>query len=525
MTRKTLDDLAVLLVQLDPADDAAYHELRAAFDEILASPRYAKPVKTSIVQAVMALEDGDGDASSRGPALTEVHAHLERAMKLHETPSADVTAKRSEPRRRGRKTSPTQIRKAPASARPETKDPVVLELASDANTPGQSELLAPDADRSLAADFVSESREYLESSEAALLRLEAEPRDAESINTIFRAFHTIKGTSGFLGVRCAMELAHEAESLLTRMRDGTLVCCAETADLIFHTIDALKLILDQVERALHGESAAVPPAFADALTRLRNPDAARCNPPAVSAAEPVETPVADATAAASRSETTRSADAMVRVRTERLDQLIEMVGELVIAQSMLSQDETVRHARNVDLSRKVAHAEKIVRELQDLSMALRMVPLKGPFQKVTRLVRDLAHRNGKQVDVESDGEDTEIDRNLVDVLSDPLVHMVRNAVDHGLETPDAREQAGKPRTGRIRLSAYHAGGNVVVELSDDGRGLDRERIVRKAVERGVIPSGDGLSSAEIDNLIFVPGFSTAEQVTDISGRGVGMDVV
>ena len=215
----------------------------------------------------------------------------------------------------------------------------------------------------------------------------------------------------------------------------------------------------------------------------------------------------------------------MRIRTDRLDRLIDMVGELVIAQAMISQDETVVKTGRQELSRKVVHAGKIVRELQDLSMSMRMVPMRATFQKMVRLARDAAHRSGKQVELALEGEDTEIDRNMVDVIADPLVHMVRNAVDHGVETPAARAAAGKPAVGRLRLAAYHAGGNVVVELEDDGKGLDRERIVRKAIEKGLIESEKGMSDADIYKLIFEPGFSTNEVVTDLSGRGVGMDVV
>jgi two-component system chemotaxis sensor kinase CheA len=156
---------------------------------------------------------------------------------------------------------------------------------------------------------------------------------------------------------------------------------------------------------------------------------------------------------------------------------------------------------------------------------MRMVPMRATFQKMVRLARDAAHRSGKQVELALEGEDTEIDRNMVDVIADPLVHMVRNAVDHGVETPAARAAAGKPPVGRLRLAAYHAGGNVVVELEDDGKGLDRDRIVRKAIEKGLIESEKGMSEADIFKLIFEPGFSTNEVVTDLSGRGVGMDVV
>jgi two-component system chemotaxis sensor kinase CheA len=166
-----------------------------------------------------------------------------------------------------------------------------------------------------------------------------------------------------------------------------------------------------------------------------------------------------------------------------------------------------------------------VRELQDLSMSMRMVPLKPTFQKLARLVRDVAHKNGKLVELVTSGEDTEIDRTMVDVVGDPLVHMVRNAIDHGIEFAAERMANGKPAAGVVRLSAHHAGGNVVVELSDDGRGLNRDKIVAKAIERGLIASDKGMSESDVFNLIFAPGFSTADAITDLSGRGVGMDVV
>jgi two-component system chemotaxis sensor kinase CheA len=220
-----------------------------------------------------------------------------------------------------------------------------------------------------------------------------------------------------------------------------------------------------------------------------------------------------------------SSDSSIRVRTDRLDRLIDMIAELVIAQTMIAQDADMPSVGHHGLARKVSHAGKIVRELHDLSLSMRMVPLKPTFMKMTRLVRDVAQAVSKEVEFVTDGEETEIDRNMVDALSDPLVHMVRNAVDHGIETPDVRAAAGKPRQGTIRLSATHSGGNVVVELRDDGKGLDKDRIIEKAIEKGLIESASKMTESEIFNLIFAPGFSTAAQVTGLSGRGVGMDVV
>jgi two-component system chemotaxis sensor kinase CheA len=215
----------------------------------------------------------------------------------------------------------------------------------------------------------------------------------------------------------------------------------------------------------------------------------------------------------------------VRVRTDRLDRLIEMVGELVIGHSMVAQDETVNSGNYLELQRKVSHTDKIVRQVQDLSMSMRMVQLKGTIGKIARLVRDLARRRETTINFVPIGEDTEIDRNMVDLINDPLVHLVRNAVDHGIEPPHERERNGKPREGTLLLKAYHSGGNIVVEISDDGRGLDYNKIIEKAISKGLIQPGQNMSDNEIINLIFQPGFSTADKVTDISGRGVGLDVV
>jgi two-component system chemotaxis sensor kinase CheA len=202
-----------------------------------------------------------------------------------------------------------------------------------------------------------------------------------------------------------------------------------------------------------------------------------------------------------------------------------MVGELVIAQSMIAQDPNTTSSGTPQLTRKVSQLGKIARELQDLTVTLRMVPLQSAFQKLRRLARDLARKIGKSVDFVTEGEDTEIDRNMVEAISDPLLHMIRNAVDHGIENREARRTSSKPETGTISLRAYHSAGSVVIEVHDDGRGLDREKIIAKAEERGLIEPGRSLSDREAFALLFQPGFSTAAKITDVSGRGVGLDVV
>ena len=424
-------------------------------------------------------------------------------------------------------------------------------------TPKDGGTIPDDIDRSLLGDFIAESRESMAGAEAALLELEANPEDIEAVNTVFRAFHTVKGTAAFMGLDRLAEFAHHAESLLSRVRDRELPYTQAVANLSLRSNDLLAEFLDAVERSVNsGDAITLPTDYVALMHDLLNADAVlaghdTCNgtPPAaaVTASGPAAATVsvttgdaasgiasavslvrvtpASTTAAVARSSTKVDADLSVRVRTDRLDRLIDMVGELVIAQSMLAADPAVVAPGQHDLVKKVSHAGKIMRELQDLSMSMRMVPLKSTFQKLTRLVRDVALKAGKVVELVTDGEETELDRNMVDAIADPLVHMVRNAVDHGVESPADRAAAGKPRAGRVKLAAFQQGGSVIVELRDDGRGLNRDRILAKAIEKGLVAPNHSLTESEINALIFAPGFSTAEQITDISGRGVGMDVV
>ncbi|MCL2669570.1 MAG: chemotaxis protein CheA, partial [Syntrophaceae bacterium] len=227
-----------------------------------------------------------------------------------------------------------------------------------------------------------------------------------------------------------------------------------------------------------------------------------------------------------RKQTEQAVDAStLRVDTRKLDDLIDMVGELVITQSMVEQDMSLQVNADKNLMRDIALFFRITSSLQRTSMSLRMIPIRQTFQRMSRLIRDLAKDIGKSANVEMFGEETEIDRNMVDEIYNPLVHMVRNSVDHGLETAQERIQAGKPERGLISLRAHHRGGNVVIDIADDGKGLNKQKIIEKAIQKGLITNGDELSDQEIFKLILMPGFSTAEKITEVSGRGVGMDVV
>lgn len=446
------------------------------------------------------------------------------------------------------------------------------QLVSAVPAEDEFQLLPDDADRDLLGEFITESLELIQQAEAALLTLETDPSDAEAVNTVFRAFHTIKGTSAFLGIAPVQSLAHKAETLLAMVRDKKIRYGGLFADLALRSSDLIKDLMYSLTAAMSGERIQKPAGYDQLVATLSDPKKlaeeeageekddltslphvrmgdilvadGKVSPEVIQAVANVRgedrlgvamvkagvvsaSDVADALRKQRKLDKLRTSavDASVRVRTDRLDKLIEMVGELVIAQSMVEQDETVKSGRHYDLARKTSHMGKIVRELQDLSMSMRMVPLKSTFQKMNRLVRDVSQKVGKEVEFTCEGEETEIDRNMVDAINDPLVHMLRNCVDHGLERPEERAAAGKDRQGKVHLAAFHSGGQVVVSISDDGRGLDREKIARKAIQKGVIDTDKGMSDEDVYNLLFEPGFSTAEKVTDISGRGVGLDVV
>ncbi|MFN8666478.1 MAG: chemotaxis protein CheA [Gemmatimonadaceae bacterium] len=562
MPSPTLNDLAARLIAIE-ATDADYHEIldilvalsndaalpegvRALMGDALirwtAAPAEARERVANDLQQIVVAAQNRLDLRDRLAMMLGTEG-AEGAPPAPEPASAPAPAPR---RSRGKSRTPVEA-PAPIPTRSRVPTPVAtvvtitaVEAEVVSATGAAAALLPSDADLSLLSDFIAESRELLENAEAALLGLELDPDNVEAVNTIFRAFHTIKGTSAFLSLDYVTEFAHHAETILSRVRDREIRCVGGYADLALRSCDMIRSLLDATQDAVEGRGETIPSGYDDLLEVVRNPESNGVSegsgaPGARTVAERLPDESSDArdtspssggaTGAAGGNRRGAAGEPTVRVRTERLDRLIEMVGELVIAESMISQDPVIRQGGHLDLNRKISHAEKIVRELQDLSMAMRMVPLKAPFQKVARLVRDLGSRSGKRVEFVAEGEDTEIDRNMVDFLGDPLVHMVRNSVDHGIETPEERRAAGKPEVGIVRLSAYHASGNVVVEMSDDGRGLNREKIVRKAVQQGLIASAEGLSDKDVYDLIFAPGFSTADKITDVSGRGVGMDVV
>jgi len=379
-----------------------------------------------------------------------------------------------------------------------------------------------ESDADILREFANEAREHLENIEQGVLVLEENPGDATTLSSIFRAFHTFKGASGFLRLMPVNRLSHELENLLDYARSGKLVLTPSCIDVILEGKDVLKEFLDelQLQIDLHKpvEPIRVPANGLVARVRilLENPHAAPAATP-TSGGAPRETPTHDAKK--------KAGSQMMKVDTRRFDSLVELVGELVIAQSQVSQHPDLLNLRSQQLGRNLLQLSQISLELQKIAMSLRMVAIRATFQKMNRLVRDLTANVSKQVNLVISGEDTEMDRTIVEELADPLMHMIRNSVDHGIEKPEDRTAKGKPAHGTVRLSAYHQGGNMVIEIADDGGGLNKKRILEKAVERGIVPADADLEDNQIYELIFAPGFSTAEKITDISGRGVGMDVV
>ncbi|MEZ7890888.1 MAG: chemotaxis protein CheA [Candidatus Wallbacteria bacterium] len=396
----------------------------------------------------------------------------------------------------------------------------------------------------LLPEFVNESLEHVEKAEAALLTLENSPDDRDSIDTVFRAFHTIKGSAAFLGLDYIVKLAHQAESMLSKIREGTLQYSAFISDSALSAIDMLSLMI----KGAQSGKLYKPENFDDLLKKIESPELNiniasgnsnsnndidnninKTENNAAAAITPAGNPAESQTGQTSSTKNSQPSisdeESMLRIKTDRVDKLIDMIGELVIAHSMVMQDSFVKTGINHNLQKKVMRTSKIIRELQDLSMLMRMVQFKSLFQKMARLVRDTSKKTGKAIEFITSGHETEVDRNIVDTLNDALIHMIRNSIDHGIEPAGQRSAQNKPARGAITLSAFHEGGNIVLKLSDDGQGLDRDKILNKALEKGIIKSAQGLNENDVFNLIFLPGFSTNDKVTSLSGRGVGMDVV
>ena len=383
----------------------------------------------------------------------------------------------------------------------------------------------------LLREFLTETSENLERVDAEIVRFEHEPNNSEILGNIFRLVHTIKGTCGFLGLPRLETLAHATETLMSRFRDGMPVT-GDAVTLVLSAIDRIKIILAEIEEQ-QGEDGGEDSDLIEQLYRLAGH--ARVNPGTADGAqaEPASLAPAGAKPAAreknasdrSGGERERLANYSIRVQVETLDNLMTRVSELVLTRNQLL--EIVRRHEESDFKIPLQRLSNVTAELQEGVMKTRMQPIGNAWQKLPRIVRDLCAELGKDIELEMHGANTELDRQVLEMVKDPLTHLVRNCADHGIESPAERLAAGKARGGKIRLSACHQGGHIIIEVADDGRGLDVDRIRALALEHGLLSEGDlaAKSDSEICNLIFAPGFSTATRVTSVSGRGVGMDVV
>ena len=421
----------------------------------------------------------------------------------------------------------------------------------------------------LIKDFLVESIENLDRLDSELVKLETDPSSQDLLSSIFRTIHTIKGSCGFLGFSKLEKVAHVGESLLSRLRDGKLSLSPEFTTGLLAMVDAIRTMLGEIQNTEQDGNETYP-GLIETLNKLMNegqepspkpateassskeaskkkqgekpkeasagteppptaaPPAERAQPPrtespVATAPIPEETQAAQPTQEESRPRGV--AAETIRVDVHLLDRLMNLVGELVLTRNQITQFS----ARQTDanLVGPTQQLNLLTSELQEEVMKTRMQPISNVFDKFPRVVRDVAMARGKQVLIEMEGKETELDRSLLEAIKDPLTHIVRNSVDHGIETPEQRVARGKRPEGHLKLRARHEGGQVLVEISDDGAGIDTVRVKNKAIEKGLLTAQQAgrMSEGELLNLIFLPGFSTAEKVTNLSGRGVGMDVV
>ncbi|MBV8615675.1 MAG: chemotaxis protein CheA [Acetobacteraceae bacterium] len=383
----------------------------------------------------------------------------------------------------------------------------------------------------LLTDFLAEANESLAELDTALLRLERTPDDAATLSQIFRSVHTIKGTCGFLGLPRLERLAHAAENVLGRLRDGTLRASPEIVTLVLAALDDVRAILSGLG-ATGAEPAGDDSALIAALDKAASgepPVPAPAEPPAAAAPArdepPGDPPLPTPPPESRQQETDAAAGQTIRVAVDVLDNLMTLVSELVLTRNQLLQ--LARGLQEGGLGAALQRLSHITSDLQEGVMKTRMQPIGNAWNKLPRLVRDLARDLGKPIDLLMRGAETELDRQVLELIKDPLTHMVRNSADHGLETPAERRAAGKSETGRITLNAFHEGGHIIIEVADDGRGLPVDRIRAKALAQGLATEAElaAMTEAQLHRFIFDAGFSTAAAVTSVSGRGVGMDVV
>lgn len=390
-------------------------------------------------------------------------------------------------------------------------------------------------DKEILDAFFEESDEQLASTEQELLQLSdlihlgnKDQEFSECIRTALRKIHTLKGNAGFLNFGGAEKISHEIENILTKVSEEDGILEKEHVSLMLKAVDILKQCTDH----LSGGNLEIPPSMTEKvhsellLVKLAVPEK-----PTIDLDIDFDFSEEDSPAILTQDRALPGAAPGkqrrqdIRIYTDKLDQLINLIGELVISESMVSHNPELEDLELPEFEKAALQLKKNIRELQEVAMSMRMVPVSGVFKKMRRVVHDVSTKLGKPVHLEIRGEDTEVDKTVAEQITDPLLHLVRNALDHGIEAPEERLAAGKPEEGNILLEAKHVGNEVWIVIQDDGKGLSRERILEKACNKGLVKEGATLSDEEVWKLIFEAGFSTAEQVTDLSGRGVGMDVV
>lgn len=569
MMKDTIEKLAEKLVMIEPKDLVGLTEIHELFSEMGKADEptnapWAKPLaKLSISLLEDIILDDVPDPIAALEQIVASATALEQLVlggcnpdeiqlpacfvdQIHEMTATvdEVLANSTQAAEPAMPTEPV----ADAPAHQQTPEPEPTQLTGDLELTGE---------------FIAEANEHLESADQCLLTIESNPDDIETVNGLFRAYHTIKGVAGFLDLADVMHLAHQTENLLDAARQGRFKLEGARLDVVFDATDMMKRLVGYVAEALATggnlkrdpkQSALIArlalrmtdPGEGDESPKAEQPQAAErehdsmgdafIDSPIAGREQAIQPPAADNNEEASSERPDQAGTGAtrqgvqvretVKVDSSRLDVMIDAIGELVIAEAMVTQSPELLRVVDDEMERRLSHLSKITRELQEMATSLRLMPIRSTFQRMARLARDTAKKLNKSIEFVTSGDETELDKNVVDQIGDPLVHMVRNAVDHGLE--DSQEQriaAGKPAEGRVELRAFHKGGSIYIEIADDGAGLDRDRILKKAIERGLVREDQEMTDQEVFMLIMEAGFSTAAVVSDVSGRGVGMDVV
>ena len=382
--------------------------------------------------------------------------------------------------------------------------------------------------REIFESYLIESKEILDHLSQDLIALEKKPADSNLLNNIFRGVHTLKGTSSFLGFNQITELAHTSEDLLNKLRKGDLVADGKIIDILIEAHNAASILLQRIENRnlqpveLNGILEKLRSVMQKQKDKVQNDD--------VEIIKKEEIPLASETFNIMQQ---RAADSTIRVDIERLDDLMNLVGELVLARNRLAQatQTLIEKYERIEMSKQLADVNSqidfVTTELQMAVMKTRMIPIEKVFNGLPLLARDLMRTTGKEVDLQIYGKETELDKSIIEELNDPLVHMVRNAIDHGIESPEERKKLGKPQQGIVVINAERDGNYILITMEDDGRGIDAGQIKQRAIEKRLISDAQAqeMSTSDFLNMIFIPGFSTKHETTNVSGRGVGMDVV